>query len=327
MRTNSLSDVIEETLLDFNMPYHISGGSSFFQRKEIKDLIAYLKLIVNREDEISLLRVINMPRRGIGIKSIEHIRALSKQLRCTFYNAMRVIATSDNPPGNWTDRIKRSCLEFTDLIDTFTQKFEEKKGIASITLDLVTDINYWGYLQSEHSDNENIAKFKYGNITRFMDMMDRWEKNPENKDPDIARYLTRITLITSDDDKNDDNPQGKINLMTIHASKGLEFDTVFIAGVEDHIIPHERSIEEDIKNLEEERRLFYVAITRARRKLYISSCQTRRRNQSTQISIPSRFLDEIPQELLVELSETKKEVSDQDANDFFNNMAALFGQK
>lgn len=324
VRTNSLTDSIEESLLENNIPYRVSGGSSFFQRKEIKDLIAYLKIMVNPSDEISLLRVINLPRRGIGLKTILQIREFAKTNSCSFFSALKLIHYGDYTA--FSERAKRSIGEFVDLIEKFSEKFSTEKGLANLTYDIIMEVNYWGYLLLEHTENENLAKFKYNNLTRFMEMMDRWEKNPDNSNPDLNRYLTRITLITTDDDRDDNDPQGKVNLMTIHASKGLEFDTVFLAGVEDHIIPHEKSIEEDLKNMEEERRLFYVAITRAKKKLYISSCQTRRRNHSSQISIPSRFLDEIPPNLLQDLDESNKEVTNEMAQTYFKNMEAIFRQ-
>lgn len=324
VRTNSLAGTIEETLLSENVPYRVSGGSSFFQRKEVKDLIAYLKIMVNPDDEISLLRVINLPRRGIGLKTILSIRQVAAERKCSFFGAMRLVTVLPDAPV--TERAKTSIREFIELVEKFTEKFNNDKGLAAHTHDLITDINYWGYLVFEHPENEKLAKFKYSNLTRFMDMMDRWEKNPDNEEPDLERYLTRITLITSDDEDKDDDPQGKVNLMTVHASKGLEFDTVFLAGVEDHIIPHEKSIEENPANLEEERRLFYVAITRAKRKLFISSCQTRKRNHTEHVSLPSRFLEEIPTELMKELDDTSTEASEDSAQTFFSNMSAMFGE-
>lgn len=322
VRTNSLTTIIEETLLNDNIPYRVSGGSSFFQRKEVKDLIGYLKIMVNPDDEISLLRALNLPRRGIGLQTVIRIRETANARGCSFYAALKYISVTTDGPIRQKARL--AITEFVELIEKYTEKFSTDKGLAAHTHDLITEINYWSYLVFEHPENEKLAKFKYSNLTRFMEMMDRWEKNPDNQDADLDRYLTRITLITSDDDDKDDDPQGKVNLMTIHASKGLEFDTVFLAGVEDHILPHEKSVEENPKNIEEERRLFYVAITRAKRKLYMSSCQTRRRQQTCQVSIPSRFIDEIPQELLANLDNTSDEADDDSAASFFNNMSAMF---
>lgn len=154
--------------------------------------------------------------------------------------------------------------------------------------------------------------------------MDMWENNPDNANTSLFAYLNRITLL-SRDDMDEENDKGKVNLMTIHASKGLEFPVVFIAGAEEGLIPHARSIEENGGNIEEERRLFYVAITRARDKLLISACQKRRKMQMTVECTPSPFLDEIP-ENLVEYHERPKEVEADKAHDILSNMLKNFGK-
>ncbi|MBN2653401.1 MAG: UvrD-helicase domain-containing protein [Spirochaetales bacterium] len=295
VRTNNLSSVIEEALLSGNIPYRVSGGSSFFQRKEIKDIIAYLKLIVNPKDDISFLRIINTPRRGVGLKNLGKIRHYSDSFHCSLFEAMQQMTsnTSYVMPDNL-----RSCLsEFCELILEYKEKFETNKNLAAHTLDFIETINYWGYLIIDNQSNDKLVRWKYGNVKRFVEFLRRWESNPDNPNPNLGGYLTRITLISSDEDDPDDI-LGKVNLMTIHASKGLEFDRVFLAGVEDKIIPHERSIEENPENIEEERRLFYVAITRARQKLYITSCRTRKSMRETLQSKPSRFLAEIPKNLI-----------------------------
>ena len=140
--------------------------------------------------------------------------------------------------------------------------------------EVISEIGYWQYLLQEFQNNDKIAKWRYENIQTFITMLERWEKHPDNLEPSLTRWLNRITLNARDQLEEED--KGKVSLMTIHASKGLEFDTVFLPGVEDGIIPHARSIEENPASMEEERRLFYVAITRARTRLFISSCQSRR---------------------------------------------------
>ena len=152
----------------------------------------------------------------------------------------------------------------------------------------------------------------------FCDFMERWERNPDNLEPKLIKWLNRITLMNRDELEEDD--AGKVNLMTIHASKGLEFDVVFLPGVEDGIIPHERAVTEDPKNIEEERRLFYVAITRARKMLYISSCRNRRQRLDTMEMVPSPFLKEIPDDLM-EPVEMENEVEDyEEAKEYFSRM-------
>jgi DNA helicase-2/ATP-dependent DNA helicase PcrA len=190
----------------------------------------------------------------------------------------------------------------------------------------VDQINYWSYLVTEFSKNEKIARWRFSNIEYFIQSIENWEKDPDNYDTSLFAWLNRVSLITSYDDREDD--KGKVNLSTIHAAKGLEFPVVFIAGAEDGIIPHTRSLEENglcgdagesggepsiLQPMEEERRLFYVAITRARDKLYITSCQRRRRFQDLVDCTPSPFLEEIPPHLM----ETPGENESNDAEMIF----------
>ncbi|MDR2258039.1 MAG: ATP-dependent helicase, partial [Treponema sp.] len=185
---------------------------------------------------------------------------------------------------------------------------------------LTGNIDYWSYLVSEYSKNEKIARWKFANIEYFIKMIENWERDPDNLDPGLYPYLNRISLITRDDGE-DEAGTGKVNLMTIHASKGLEFPVVFIAGAEAGLIPHERSVaetgDEDGGSIEEERRLFYVAITRARDKLYITSCLKRRRLQNTADCQPSPFLAEIPPALIEYHEEEKPAEALSLAEDFF----------
>lgn len=324
VRTNSLTSVIEEQLLEDNIPYRVSGGSSFFQRKEIKDLIAYLKIMINPDDEISLLRIINIPRRGIGAQTVKKIRDIAQEKHISFYSTMKLITVALDGGEKIGESQKKSIQELIELIEKYSELFKGKE-IAAKTRDFIQEINYWTYLLFDNPNNENLAKFKYTNLIKFVEMIERWEKNPDNFDVGLERYLHRITLITTDEENShEEEAQGKVNLMTIHASKGLEFDTVFIAGVEDHIIPHAKSIEEDEKNIEEERRLFYVAITRAKRKLYLSSCQTRKRNNTITSSLPSRFLEEIPGGLLKTIEEVDSNPSEEEGAAIFANIFAQF---
>ena len=161
---------------------------------------------------------------------------------------------------------------------------------------LVDTINYWGYLVTEFSKEEKKARWKFNNINYLIEMIEGWENDPDNEDTGLYAYLNRISLLTRTD--NDEDSGSKVNLMTIHASKGLEFPVVFIAGAENKIIPHEKNLEESANAMEEERRLFYVAITRAREKLFITSCIKRKRFQEILEQQPSPFLLEIPPHLI-----------------------------
>ncbi|NLK45978.1 MAG: UvrD-helicase domain-containing protein [Treponema sp.] len=386
IRANTLSRSIEESFLENNIPYTMSGGTSFYQRKEIKDVISYLRVIANHDDDINLLRIINTPRRGLGRKAIEDISNVAKEHKCSLWTAIQALLAasstneenslfdeyeqneSEKPASDWNGSVRelfeaaandkdfdaseyyRTAETNANKIPTFIAPFEtaailnnktyaelsafvcfiEKhrqtmisgKGLAKKIRTMVDEIDYWSYLISEYQKNEKAARYKFLNIENLINSVEIWENNPDNFDSGLYAYLNRITLL-SRDDMDDDSDKGKANLMTIHASKGLEFPVVFIAGCEDGIIPHARSLEEGEGNIEEERRLFYVAITRARQKLFLSSCRNRRKMQTVIECTPSPFLDEIPTNL-VEYHEPQTEVSNDAAQQILARMKQKF---
>ena len=300
MRSNSQGRFIEEAFLQNNIPYTMSGGTSFFERKEIKDVISYLRVIANHDDEINLIRIINCPRRGIGRAAIQLLNDEASLQGCSMWNAMISLVQRQDSPAS--EILKEDLSEFMNIIENHRQKLLTGHGLSQKVRQLIEDINYKDYLLTEYSRNEKAVRFKMKNIESLLNSIEVWENDPDNDNPNIFNYLNRITLMSRD--KDDENDKGKVNLMTIHASKGLEFPVVFIAGAEEGLIPHARSVEENKGDVEEERRLFYVAITRARDKLIISSCRKRRHMQMVTESEPSRFLDEIPVNL-VEYHEPK----------------------
>lgn len=305
VRTNTLCTPLEEELLNNNIPYTISGGTSFFQRKEIKDIVAYMKVVVNPDDEINLLRIINTPRRGLGVKSIEKLRQFAESHRCSLYTAMCKIAVSQDRETIFPKALGDAIEEFVRVIESYREKFEAPHAKASAVLSsLLEEIFYYAFIMNEYKNSEKLIKFKFGNITKFLDMIRRWESDPEREITTLSGFLNRITLIT--DSNTETEKEDKVNLMTIHASKGLEFNVVFLAGVEEEIIPHKRSLEENPENIEEERRLFYVAITRARRHIVITTCAKRKRGLVRIDAKPSPFLKEIPEELMVTHDPQKK---------------------
>lgn len=318
VRTNSLTTSIEEALLASSIPYKVSGGTSFFQRKEVKDIIAYMKVMANPEDDVNLLRIINTPRRGIGKRTLEQIHHVSRSKKCSFFSALTALASAGDSP--LSDRMKNSIADFTGLINFFRSRLLSGKNMAKSLTEFIENIDYWGSLVNEYQKNEKLAKWKFKNIQIFIDLLERWENDPDNLDPSLYTYLNRITLITRDD--IDEDEDGKVSLMTIHAAKGLEFNVVFLAGIEDQIIPHARSIEENEENIEEERRLFYVAITRAMKKLFITSCRQRRHMREIIDSVPSRFLQELPQDLLQDFKMDNTPAKDK-AKKMFENMNAM----
>ena len=314
MRANTQSRFIEEAFLKNNIPYTMSGGTSFFERKEIKDIISYLRVISNHDDDINLLRIINTPRRGIGRAAIQLMNDAAELNGCTLWNAIDYLIHAQNSQAS--DVLKEDLQNFVDLIEGNRQKLLSGRGLANKIRQFVEDLDYKSYLVAEFPKSEKAVSYKLKNIEEFTQFIDTWENDPDNNNPNLYNYLNRITL-SSHDNGDDENNKGKVNLMTIHASKGLEFPVVFIAGVEEGLIPHARSVEENNGDVEEERRLFYVAITRAREKLIMSSCQKRKRRQFRTDDTysgspfdyipvtPSRFLDEIPANL-VEYHEPKQ---------------------
>ncbi|MBL7006274.1 MAG: UvrD-helicase domain-containing protein [Spirochaetia bacterium] len=293
LRTNNLLTAIEQALLSSNIPYTVSGGQSFFQRKEIKDIIAYLRVIANFDDEVSLLRIINTPKRGIGKSTLQFYRNIAEQKKCSLFSA--ISAASHAEDTGIRESIKRNSSELIDLIHLYKEQLFSKKNKTSLVKAMLTDISYKNHLIAEHPDNEQLAQWKIKNVDVFVSIIERWERNPDKKGDSLYDFLNSISLAGKTEP---DQEAGKVNLMTVHASKGLEFHTVFLAGVEDHIIPHKRSLEEDPENIEEERRLFYVAITRARNNLYMTSCRTRKYMREVIDTVPSRFLIELPPELV-----------------------------
>jgi DNA helicase-2/ATP-dependent DNA helicase PcrA len=324
IRTNNLSRNLEEALLGGNIPYKMSGGTSFFQRAEIKDVISYLRTMSNPDDDINLLRILNTPRRGLGKKTIELLREIANKDTYSLYGAIQGLIL-DPSAVDAPKRMVADLQEFQELIEEWRPMFLGKPKLAETLRKFVDEINYWDYLVGEFQKNDKIAKFRMRNIELFTKILEDWEQNPDNPNPSIFNFLNRISL-QNNDDLNDEEDGGKVNLMTIHAAKGLEFDTVFLAGVEDQIIPHARSLTENNagtyeENLEEERRLFYVAITRAKRHLFISSCQSRNMLRERVDAIPSPFLEEIPKGLMI-ANEVKTELNQEEAVDFFAAMKA-----
>ena len=321
VRTNGLTRNLEVSFLSENIPYRVSGGQSFFQRKEIKDVISYLRLLANPDDDVSLLRVLNTPRRGIGRKTLEALIETSQRHGGSLYSAIAAqLHAGDATLGK---RALADLAGFRDLVEEYRPRIFRGREMADAVRALVEEIDYFAHLVGEHPTNEKVAKWKHRNIGLFIEFMESYEKDPDNLSPSPFEFLTRITLDPRDD-VDDANDPGKVNVMTIHAAKGLEHDVVFIAGCENGIIPHARALEEDPKNIEEERRLFYVALTRAKQKLYITSCRRRKVMREVQECSPSPFLEEIP-DSLVEVRETPETAGEEEVLDYFAAIKAKLG--
>ncbi len=285
-RTNAQSRPFEEQLRRSYIPYQIIGGISFYQRKEIKDLMAYLRLVVNIKDDISFGRVINYPRRGIGDKTVADITTLARRNGISGYE---VLLHADEYPelANRRNRFE----PFVKLIEKYRAQ-AETVAIDLLTQALVEDLNL---LEELRSEGEIIGQTRIENVEAFIEGMAEFARS--NVHATLAQYLAEISLFTDIDEY--DETDDKVTLMTIHSAKGLEYDTVFLVGLEEGLFPLQRSISEPLE-LEEERRLFYVGATRARRDLYLSSATVRYRFGEIQ-SIPSRFIKEIPEQLVQEV--------------------------
>lgn len=324
IRANTQSRAIEEAFLENNIPYTMSGGTSFFERKEIKDIISYLRVIANHDDDINLLRIINTPRRGIGRVTIEAISEVAKRMDLSLWEAIQALFTATEEECPVPESTLEDLKAFTDIIEN-AKSMLGGKGLSKKVRQLVDDIKYFDYLIGENPKSEKSARFKFMNIESLIKSMEQWENNPNYEDTSLYAYLNRITLL-SRDDMDDEQDKGKVNLMTVHASKGLEFQVVFIAGAEEGLMPHAHAVEEGgDAAVEEERRLFYVAVTRAQKRLLISSCKFRRKMGGSIECQPSRFLDEIPPNL-VQYHEPSKEVEKEKAHELLQNMLKNFSK-
>jgi DNA helicase-2/ATP-dependent DNA helicase PcrA len=327
VRTNHLTRAIEEALLRHRIPYVVSGGLSFFSRREVKDILSYLTVVVNPDDDTSLLRVINTPRRGLGQGVLAELIGIARRHSSSLYAALKTATAGgtglSGDESHFTPKARSAVVDFVHMIESTREKMKEKNGMGAGVRALVERVDYLGWLLSQHK-KEDLAKWKYGNVESLVNSIADYEADPEHTRPSLRDYLVGINLLQMEENKDKDEVD-KANLMTVHAAKGLEFDVVFIAGAEEGMFPHERTVEEAKGDVEEERRLFYVAVTRAKRKLYISAAATRRRMGAPVVSSPSSFIAEIPEELC----EIYKEeiVADDLAKDYFGRMKERFAPR
>jgi len=287
-RTNAQSRVIEEILIKSDIPYQIVGGVKFYDRKEIKDLLAYLRLISNMDDDISLERVVNVPKRGIGATTMNKL-AEAAATRGT--SMMKVIADMDDL--DISPKTKGALREFRAIIDNLNHMVEYL-SVTELTEKMLELSEYKLELQRE---NTLESKARLENIDEFLSVTQEFEQR--NEDKSLISFLTDLALIADIDSMNDEKgneEEDAVILMTMHSAKGLEFPVVFIIGMEEGVFPHSRAFS-DNEELEEERRLAYVGITRAEKQLFLTCARTRTLFGRTSANPPSRFLQEIPDEL------------------------------
>ena len=302
VRTNSLMNTIETTFVESQLPVCVSGGSSFFDRKEIRDMLCFLKILVNESDDNSLLRIINTPRRGIGRTTVEKLRRYADDHNTTLHIALEELSASTD----FRESTRNALQDFVKLIHKWMGMTGRPEKLIETIL---ADTGYEAMVREEFPDSDKAVAFKMRGIHFLTERMNTYIK--EHPGTTLRDYLRSVSII-GDDSKD---YELKISLMTMHASKGLEFKIVFLAGIEDHIIPSARALEEDSRNIDEERSLFYVAITRAKEKLFINYADTRRdREGKEKIVLPSRFLEEIPNTLFKNEEKTQEETLQDNIN-------------
>ncbi|MFN8018233.1 MAG: DNA helicase PcrA [Acidimicrobiales bacterium] len=276
-RTNAQSRVVEEHLLRAGIPYKVVGGTRFYDRREIKDALAYLRAVVNPADEVSVKRVLNLPKRGVGDSTVAKLDAWAAMHGVTFMEALR---RSDEAGAS--GRAVKGIADFLAVVDASANVIED--GPAAVLESALGRSGYVDELQAEHSVE---AEGRLENIAELV--------GSAREIGSVEEFLEQVSLVADSDELPDDDSQ--VVLMTLHSAKGLEFPAVFLIGLEDGVFPHMRSIGEP-HELEEERRLAYVGITRARERLYLTHAWSRTLFGATQYNPPSRFLDEIPQRLV-----------------------------
>lgn len=290
-RTNAQSRSFEESLRRMNIPYKLFGGVSFYQRKEIKDFLAYLRLIVNQQDEENLKRIINYPVRGIGKTTIERLMVVANQNDRTMWDIMHypdAVGLKGAAPS--------AISQFVTMIESF-QTMLQKENAYDVAFAVG---KHTGLVKELYNDKSVEGLARYENVQELLNSIKEFTETPDEegelRDKTLGSYLQQITLLTDADESNDED-QDAVKLMTIHAAKGLEFPCVFSVGLEENLFPSAMSMY-DRADLEEERRLFYVSVTRAKEKLWVTYANSRYRFGNLVQNEPSRFIDEIPEEFL-----------------------------
>lgn len=287
-RGNHQSRLIELKLQHHQIPYHLSGGTSFFARQEVKDLMAYFRLLVNPDDDNALLRVINVPRREIGPATLEKLGNYANERGVSLFAACAEMGLGEHLEPRYLERLQR----FQRWLDGIRERCTREEPIGVIR-DMVLDLDYENWIR-QNCSSDDIAAKRMGNVWFLLDAlkttMERDETGETNIEDAIARLVLRDMLERHEEEEDTD----RVQLMTLHASKGLEYPNVYILGMEEEILPHRSSIEAD--SVEEERRLAYVGITRAKRTLAFTFAAKRRQFGEVIDCLPSRFLDELPSE-------------------------------
>ena len=304
-RTNAQSRALEEAFMRAGLPYKVVGGTRFYERKEIKDALAYLRAVDNPDDTVSLRRIFNVPKRGLGQKAEATLAAHAEQYGISFGQAISDAAgraRPETPDGQITlappvaglaTRTRTQVRRFDDILEGLRTQLREGAGVAEL-LDAALDTS--GYLAELRASDDPQDASRVENLAELHAVAEDFQQ--ENPTGTLAEFLERVSLVAdSDQIPDDDGGQGQVTLMTVHTAKGLEFPVVFVSGFEDGTFPHSRSLADEAE-LAEERRLAYVALTRARERLYLTRAAVRSAWGASNVMVASRFLDDIPPELM-----------------------------
>ena len=286
-RGNHQSRLLEKILMQNRIPYKISGGTSFFSRAEIKDMMAYLRLVVNQDDDAAFLRIVNTPKREIGTATLEKLGSLAQEKHVSLFEAIFDFELIQRVTPKAYDALQKFARWIVELNDEI-QRSEPERAVRS----MLASLHYEEYLY-EYATSPKAAEMQSKNVATLFDWVADMLKGDEFNEPmNLNQIVTRLTLRDMLERGEEEDDSDQVQLMTLHASKGLEFPHVFLIGMEEGILPHQTSIDED--NVEEERRLAYVGITRAQQNLWFSLCKERRQFGDLIRPEPSRFLLELP---------------------------------
>jgi len=291
-RTNAQSRVFEEIFMRAGVPYKVVGGVRFYERKEVKDLLAYLRVLVNPDDEVSLRRIINTPKRGIGDRALDSIDDLAKRDTISFWQALSRSTSTELSP-----RANSSIQAFVSMMTALQVLVEANRPPSTIAAAILEQSGLLEELRASHDPQDEV---RVENLEELVAVIEEYEERivGEGETPTLGGFLEEVSLVADADEiPEGEDHGGVVTLMTLHTAKGLEFPTVFLTGMEEGVFPHSRTLGEK-KELEEERRLAYVGLTRARERLYLSRAEYRSAWGAPNYNPPSRFLDEIPENLI-----------------------------
>jgi len=320
-RGNHQARLLEIKLQQHQIPYNLSGGQSFFARSEIKDIMAYLRLLINPEDDNAFLRIINTPRRKIGPSILEKLGQYAQSREASLYHCIDEMGLEQQLTKSAMEKLRK----FSSWLDSVRENCYRSEPLSALK-EMLNDINYDAWLQ-QNSSSPKAAEKRLENVFYLLESIDKQMKKKENDDvqDSLESAINKLILQDMLDQQKEEDLTDRVQLMTMHAAKGLEFPHVYIIGVEENLLPHRSSIEEN--GIEEERRLAYVGITRAKRTLCMTLAESRKQFGEKMDCSPSRFIDELPEDDIEwqgNSSKVSEEVQQQKASDTISSLKSLF---